>query len=306
VQRLVEQEKVIAFVHQAAPITGYSSVEYVNRVRVPVVGSDAGDPWFYDSPMFFPQGTSGTAEMRATMAAVAAAGKGKKKVGILSCVEVPFCHEIRKRGPADAQRYHLEVVYQGSASLTQPDFTSQCLEAQRNGAEILLTVIDSASVQRIGRSCASISYKPLIGIFFATAIDGFKNDPNLEGGTVAMPTIPWFLNESPPVREYLDALRQFAPNTEANASSVSGWTSAKLFERAAGLAPGSDVTSDAILRGLWSVRNDDLGGITQPLTFTEGQNAPKVVCYWVAIVGKGKWQTLHNKAERTCESELVV
>lgn len=298
VQRLVEQEKVIAFVYQGAVLTGYSTTQYLNSKRVPVIGSEMGSQWFYENPMFFPQGTSGHPAMRANMAALATAGKGKKKVGILSCLEAQFCTDLGQRGPEDAKHYGLQVVYTGRASLTQPDFTANCLDAQRQGVEIFLVAEDSASIHRVAKSCQSVGFRPMFGAFFTTLADDFKDDAALDGVSGMMPSMPWFAGD-PGVQAYVAGLKKFAPNTAPGASSVLGWVAAKVFEKAAQNI-GEQPSSDAVLRGLWSMKNDDIGGLTQPLSFTEGQNAPQTRCYWVVQADKGKW-TSPNGGVRTCE-----
>jgi branched-chain amino acid transport system substrate-binding protein len=63
---------------------------------------------------------------------------------------------------------------------------------------------------------------------------------------------------------------------------------AKLFEKAAANLP-EPPTSEAVLRGLWSLRNDDLGGLTYPITFIENQPAPLVNCWWTLRIKEGSW-----------------
>ena len=57
----------------------------------------------------------------------------------------------------------------------------------------------------------------------------------------------------------------------------------------AGAALPEPPTSQAILQGLWSLKNDDLGGITQPLTFVQGKTADKVACWFNIATKSGSW-----------------
>jgi branched-chain amino acid transport system substrate-binding protein len=58
---------------------------------------------------------------------------------------------------------------------------------------------------------------------------------------------------------------------------MQGWVATQLFEDAAANVP-DPTTSHAILNGLWTIRNDDLGGTTYPLTFVEGEATPEQYC----------------------------
>ena len=62
----------------------------------------------------------------------------------------------------------------------------------------------------------------------------------------------------------------------------------KLFEKAAANLPDNP-TSEDILRGLWAMRNETLGGLSGPLTFIEGQPAAPLTCYWPVRAKDGKW-----------------
>jgi hypothetical protein len=73
-------------------------------------------------------------------------------------------------------------------------------------------------------------------------------------------------------------------------SSAAGWVTGKLFEKAAANMP-EPPSSVAVLRGLWSLKDDTLGGITAPLTFIEEQAAPKINCWWPIIMRQGNWTT---------------
>jgi hypothetical protein len=85
---------------------------------------------------------------------------------------------------------------------------------------------------------------------------------------------------------------------QPDATTIPGWVSAKLFE-AATQHLSEPPTSESILSGLWAMNNNDLGGLTYPLTFTKGQNAPQVFCTWIVQVKDGQWSS-PNGNQRIC------
>ena len=59
------------------------------------------------------------------------------------------------------------------------------------------------------------------------------------------------------------AFAAYGGNLVNGVPTAVGWVAGKLLERAGANLPDPP-TSEAILRGLWSVSNDNLGGLTEP------------------------------------------
>ena len=74
-----------------------------------------------------------------------------------------------------------------------------------------------------------------------------------------------------------------------------GWTTGKLWRRPAPTCR-EPPTSASILQGLWQIKNDTLGGLTQPLTFTEDQNPNPMSCWFDIAIRKGAWVSVDNFA----------
>src|SRR5207245_1410101 len=93
VQQLVEQNHVIAFVYNDAPLTGQASVDYLTQKRVPVLGSELAGQWFYQSPMFFPEAVSGLVLTDVSVRGVAqvVVPHGQVKTALLTCQEAQYC-----------------------------------------------------------------------------------------------------------------------------------------------------------------------------------------------------------------------
>jgi len=290
VQDLVENKGVVAFINNTEALTGAGTVSYLESKRVPVIGTDTGSEHANKSPMYFPQAASGNnlILVAAGGPARAAAARGKKKAGILSCQEAQICRDLLNLGPAAVERYGMQIVYKGQASLAQPDFTAECLNARNAGVELLLMSMDTNSVGRIARSCAQQGFRPYFGFGASIIADSLKDDPNLNGHLLGDSNVfLWFQGDTPATQEFQAAAKKYGLTLGVGAAT--GWTSGKLLERAAaGLAAP---TSEAILKGLWSIKNDNLGGLTAPLTFTEGQTAKTGACWFDVVVEGNKWGT---------------
>lgn len=302
VRRMVEEEGVIAFVNMVAPLSGNASVSYLTERRIPVVGTEAASPWVYSSPMFFPQHTSGEILLEGALAGAARYGRshgGLRRYGQVSCIEAAQCSGLHGRAPEWAERYGLDLVYRGQVSLTQPDFTSACQSAQQAGAELFVMGVDTNSAYRLLRGCHSIGYRPVFITGGPLATPALAKDPEAQGALIMTNTMPPSRTGHPGVARLASVLARHAPHLAVDTATMTGWVSALLFERAAS-GISEPPTSQSLLEGLWSIQDDDLGGITQPLTFVRGRTAPPRICYWTTEIRGGEYVDV-GEGERVCE-----
>jgi len=301
VKQLVERQHVIGFVFMNAVLSGQASVQYLNEKQVPVMADDGGGDWF-NSPMHFPasSGGHGIADLTIAAGARVTIPAGLNKLAIIVCQEASVCATYTDHWSKNAPRLGYDVVYRGQASLGQPDYTSQCLAAQSAGAQVMMIAFEPNSVRRLRSSCTSVGFTAPIVLVSVMSTADMAEDPAFDGTVIAMPTLPWFLTDRPAIAEYQATLRRVAPNLPIDQSTIVGWTAAKLFERAAtGHLSEQPVNAD-LLRGLWSIKGDDLGGLTYPLRFEQGK-APGngQPCGW-AIVIKARHDT--SDGRRFCDA----
>lgn len=114
-------------------------------------------------------------------------------------------------------------------------------------------------------------------------------------------TFPWFQSGTPATDEFQAAMKRYGANLEPGVALTMGWVPGKLFEKATASLPEAP-TSAAVLEGLWSIQKDDLGGLSQPLTFTRGKPAaPNPICWWNLRIENGRWVS-PDQFKRTCET----
>ena len=290
VREAVEREKALAFFMEAAPLSARASVEYITSKGIPVVGTNTADYWDYESPMYFPQSS---ADRPGAYASVAGAAQqlvpaGKTKLAQVYCAEAEQCARINKFWVEFAPKLGFQVVYEAPVSLAQPDFTAVCLSARNAGAQVVAVLADTNTVSRVAASCSRQGFRPAITGQSQTVANRFSDDPNMESYVGASTLFPFFQTGTPATDEYHQALRTHGGGVASGMGTTLGWVAGKLLEKAGANLP-EPPTSQAILEGLWSLRNDDLGGLTQPLAFVRGQTAPKIAC-WFAIASKdSKW-----------------
>jgi ABC-type branched-subunit amino acid transport system substrate-binding protein len=299
VQQMVEQNGVKAFVYMDGPLTNQASVDYLTSKRVPVIGTEGAEELVYEHPMYFPQANSGLLLLQQPiLAGPGLKARGITRMGLLACVEAAACGVLRSHFSAWATQAGFTPVYNGQASLAQPDFTSSCQQAQSAGVQVLVTGMDGSSNDRIARSCDSIGYHPQLLSNGGVATQNSLQDPLLNGWLLGLQVKPPVVTGSPAIDEFKSAMARYAPGVAVDPNVEVGWTAAKLFEVAAQHL-SEPPTSASILDGLWSVQHNDLGGLTYPMTFTRDQNAPHVFCYWLMAIKDGRFVSPNN-GQRTC------
>ena len=288
VQDAIERQHAIAFLANSEPLTGEASVEYINSKGIPVIGTSGGTRWSYSSPMYFPQASDGDQFLYMGLAALADQVKDKKKLAYVTCAEASACKDANKLFGQHAGKFGFSVVYSGQASIAQPDYTAECLAARNAGAEIMMVVLDGNSVGRFAASCARQSYKPQFATIVTIVLDRFKDDANLSGIVALSHVFPYFQTGTPLTDEYAAAFKAYGGGLNNGVGLATGWTAGKLLEKAAARIP-EPPTAQAILTGLWSIKNDNLGGLTYPLTFDQGKPAQARGCWFNTAVKGGKW-----------------
>jgi branched-chain amino acid transport system substrate-binding protein len=240
--------------------------------------------------MYFPQASTSKDLYRTFSASVGAwvAATGRKKVGTLNCVESEECTRVEEVFAADAKVFGYEHVYKAKASLAQPDYTAECLAARNAGVEFFFVNLVQTGTRRVAAACARQGYNPPMGTSAPGQADSQKDDPDLDGLLVASHVFPYFQSGTPATDEFQAAMRTYGNGAQAGVGPAMGWVAGKVLEKAGAMLP-EPPTSAGILAGLWSLKNDTLGGLTMPLTFIENKPPPHQSCWWDMHIANGKW-----------------
>jgi branched-chain amino acid transport system substrate-binding protein len=298
-KELVEQDHVMAIVGEVSLIdTAWAN--YVAQKGIPVVGGVSPEAPFLTNPDFYPSGTQLVLQTVGTIALASAAHK--QHVDIMYCAESPICAQLVPLGQAAASLYGLKMS-SGKISATAPSYTAPCLQAKGTGADALFVAHNSPVVQRVVDNCVQQGYKPLEVSQTNTATSAWLKDSNLNGTVLAGADANPFDPSLPAVKEMQDALNKYAPGLVQSSAyaqdDIYPWVGGKLFEaaaKAAKLTPSS--TPADVKKGLYALKNETLGGLSAPLTFTPGKPA-FVPCYFTQELSGGKFASL-NADKPTC------
>jgi branched-chain amino acid transport system substrate-binding protein len=293
VEQEVTQDHVIAFVGNLMPLTANASVPYLQQQNIPVIGGDASSAVWWQSPMLFPQASSAVGTDEADFTIKAAAAKGQSKMALLYCVEDPTCSNNVQQIISSTKAYGVDTVYSSSFSITQPDFTAQCIDAKQAGATFVYFAGDGDSLVRMSNNCAAQNYTPLyVGDSIAITAN-LASDPHLNGLLAGQTNFPWIDSFTPAQAAYQQAVKQYAPNLAGSATTAAEW-SAGMLAVAASKALTASPTSAQFLQGLWSIKNNNLGGLAPPLSFNQNAPATPSNCYFLMTLQNGQFSDLNN------------
>jgi len=286
---LVQQDKVIAIVGEDTSLDS-TWADYVESAGVPVVGGLSIGAPFLTNPDFFPSGTSvgmlqlGMMQMMKT--------RGKTHFGELYCAEAPVCAQLADLSRSTAQIVGGIQVTAEKVAVTQPNFNAECLAMKSSGVDALNVGSTAVTVQRVEANCVQLGYKPMAVAQSGVIATSWLTDPNMAGALIAMSNANYLDSSIPGVKAFLDAMDKYYPGDRTSPQFsypvIYPWIGGKLFEaaaKAANLGPSS--TPADVKKGLWSLKNETLGGLSSPLSFTEGATTfPN--CYFAAEVQGGK------------------
>jgi branched-chain amino acid transport system substrate-binding protein len=289
VERLVTKEGAIALFGAFVPLDVAGFQAGLNKMKVAAIGGDQATPEWNANQYMYPVG--GTARAAVAGSVQQAAESGGKKIAVLYCIETSACGSnfndtIVKDGYA--KKFGMEVVYSGSVSVTQPDYTAQCQNAKNAGADTVAWGLDKTGLQRAAKSCSAIGYFPRLPLI---ALQGTfdPNDPNLrksaqQGVFLSSLMFPYMVSNSPATKAYHDAIQKYAPSTFVDTSSAATWASgqmlAKIVDSLGPEAQTRPLTKDDIFAGAAKIKNETLQGLIPATTYKAVGPQDNNPCYF--------------------------
>ncbi len=266
VRQMVEQDKVVAFINEYS-FTLDSVMPYLEQKKIPIVGSIGGHPAGDHSPMMFnPLLGPDVGQAWGFILNTLTQAQGKKKIGILYCREASICGILKDSFKKLLPYEGLEVVYEAFVSLAQPDYTGEIIQAQRAGAEVILPLIDTAALNRVVSAARRQNYDAaFVGTYNLNQDLIYNFGENLEGIFLTSRMGPW--DTSPLNQPYRDAMARYQPKGARGDLGAGVFVAGKLLSEKIAPFIQEPPTTDQILEGLYSLKNETLGGLLPGVGF---------------------------------------
>jgi branched-chain amino acid transport system substrate-binding protein len=287
-KKLVEQDHVVAIVGQASG-NAAPWADYVKQKGIPVVGGNPASDLYTSNDDFFAIGGNPLSTFYGVGAVAKRMGT---KLGTLYCAELPTCANTVGLFQAFGKSTGVELAYSAKVSASAPDFIAPCQGLKDAGVQSYILSLAAATQLQVAQTCKQQGLKA-VRLVGNTADSNMLSNAVDDGALIVNSIIP-FADESTPASKALhDALRKHDPQIGTdkqplNQHAVQGYISGKLFEAAVKASADPDVTPASVKKGLYALKGETLGGLTVPLTYTQGK--PTLFnCYFISQVKAGQF-----------------
>lgn len=293
VQKMLTQDHIAALVDDSNEETDFGTM--VEDAHVPIIEADSSS-LLYTSPDDFTP--SQTVDSVPTAVVEAAKRVGAKSFGDMYCAESPVCSELNPVLKSAGAKIGVPLNYSTAISASAPNYVAQCLAAKTAGIQALFVGDAVAPTLSVGNWCQKQGFNdPLIAEDGAVA-SSFRTAPGWDNGMIAFqPDIPFFVHDTPATETMYAAWKKYSPgllgSSTFNELAVEGYAAGLLLGAAieGAKVPATQTVSSAdILRGLYTIHNNTLGGISPPLTFVPGK-AHTVDCWFWMRTKNSQWTT---------------
>ena len=285
VRKLVEQEEVLAMVHQVGTAPASAVRKYLNAKKVPQIFVMAGSQNF-QKPREFPYSTAGLMnyefEARVYGKQILAANPGAK-IGVLYQNDDYGKDYVRglKAGAGDA------VIAEISYEASDPTVDSQIISLRATGVDTVLLAAYSKQVTQSLRKMSELGWKPLTFISHVSAqVHPTLSNVGLDkvvGLMTAMvikdPTdVTW--QDDPDVKDYMAWMKKYYPDGDPKSGSNAAIMASSAAIAHVLKAAGDDLSRENILKQLTQLRDFKapmfLPGITMSFSPDNYNPFPKI------------------------------
>ena len=293
-QQFVEQQGVLAMLYTTLGFAPNGNNKYLDSKKMFTFSTEGGLEVPYNNPYVLTATPSGltNADSMILSFGKGMAAKGGVKLASFACSDFGLCDNFDQRWSSKEvlDKAGFTLVARGRPSLTQPDYTSQCLAAKQAGAEAIIIALDGAAIRRFAGDCARQNYRPKLATADLVVTRDLPGDKNVDGLFIGTKMAPFADLRVPGIKEAHTAFARFAPGQIVTGGMTNGWIIGEFFAQAGKNLPDNPTTKD-IEDGLYSIKNNNLKGMTYPITMTRGKPVARQLCYGVATIQGDKFGT---------------
>jgi branched-chain amino acid transport system substrate-binding protein len=300
-------DHVIAIVGEDSIIpTAWTKV--ADKAGIPLIGGIPSDPFNFTDTNAFPIGVGAVTQLAGEFAYMKQAGL--KKFAMLYCAEAPICASL---GPLSKGIAGVvggpSVAYTAEVAATAPTYTSQCLAMKNSGADAVEVASVPSVPPRVLTACSQLGVTPTQVTASETSNASWLSTPALANTVLISPVANYLDTSLPATAQFQSVVSQYIPgilkNPQFGQHSLLGWAAAQLFGAAAKAGHiGPTSTTQDVRNALYSLKNENLGGIVPTLNYTPDKPT-LITCYFSYKISGGTYKSLNNN-QTTCLDQATV
>jgi branched-chain amino acid transport system substrate-binding protein len=266
-QKCVEQEHAVAIFNEYTFGELDGALPYLKSKNVPVLGSiGAAISSDHNIMVFNPMNGADVGQAWGFVNTILAQ-TDKRKLAILYCQEAATCAQQVSSFSKLLPYKGLTTVYKAQISLVQPDYTAQLLQAKNAGADVVVLLMDSASVGRVARNAAQQNYHPVFAGTYNLGIQATQDQGPVVDGLILASRTPAY-STSPLLANYRDAMARYQPGKVLGDVGAGAFVTGAILEKYADkFFAKQTVTSQDFLDLIYSLHGEKLGGLLPGITF---------------------------------------
>jgi len=271
-QKCVEQEHAVAIFNEYTFGELDGALPYLKAKGVPVLGSiGAALSSDHSAMVFNPMNGADVGQAWGFIDTITSQTE-RKNLAVLYCQEAATCTQQVNSFSKLLPFKGLHIVYKAQVSLVQPDYTAQLLQAKNAGADVVVLLLDSASVGRVARNAAQQDYHPVLAGTYNLGIQATLDQGSILEGLILASRTPAY-STSPLLADYREAMARYQPGKPMGDVGAGAFVVGGLLQKYADQYLAKDtVTSTDILTLLRGVKDEKLGGLLPGITFPVGDD----------------------------------
>jgi branched-chain amino acid transport system substrate-binding protein len=271
-QKCVEQEHAVAIFNEYTFGELDGALPYLRSKNIPVLGSiGAAISSDHNMMVFNPMNGADVGQAWGFVNTIVAQ-TDKRKLAILYCQEAATCAQQVSSFSKLLPYKGLTAVYTAQISLVQPDYTAQLLQAKNAGADVVVLLMDSASVGRVARNAAQQNYHPVLAGTYNLGIQATLDQGPILDGLILASRTPAY-STSPLLANYREAMAKYQPGKVTGDVGAGAFINGAILEKYADkFFAKKTVSSQDILDLLYSLHGEKLGGLLPGITFQKNDN----------------------------------
>jgi branched-chain amino acid transport system substrate-binding protein len=254
--------------------------QYLQDQNMPVIGAEGYDTTTWSArPNFFSITTTNPTIQQAYVSGAQAVDG--KTISVAYCAEVSSCQQTATVVSQQAAKVGIKYVGSSQVSASAPSDAAVCLSFMQKGAQVIAIGLTSDTTSRVVSDCQQQGFK---GSYSVTSGAVIQKDFDATPGAKYVGVInafPWWADAAP-VTQFRDVMAKYAPGVDIRSTfPTSTWATLELFRKAV-QGDASGLTPAKVSADYYALKGETLNGLLpQPMTFTRGEPAPKVTCFWV-------------------------
>jgi branched-chain amino acid transport system substrate-binding protein len=269
-QQMVEQNHVVAIFNEFTFGELDGALPYLTSKGVPVLGTIGAALSTDHSAMVFNPSVGADLGQAWGFILTIAAQTQASKISVLYCREAATCTQQYNSFKALLPYKGISISYAAQVSLVQPDFTAELLGAKNAGSQVVVALVDSASLIRMAQNARTQGWSPQLAGTYNLQIDATlqgKND--LNGLILAARSAPY--QTSPKLANYRQAMAQYGSGAPLGDVGSGAFVMGDLLQKVAP-ALGDNPTSASLINAMHSLHGETLGGLLPGITFPQGND----------------------------------